>query len=130
MPTRDDLKQLLYEQYTLKARVKALEDIISLIQKYEKKVTRLHNDSKKNYERLKKAPGTPASIKAMEQDEILRSQIIEVMQLENELLKRAIKTYEDLKENKDAVSATARQIIEEENNKEGNFEGPTEFSEG
>ena len=118
MPTRDDLKQLLYEQYTLKARVKALEDIISLIQKYEKKVTRLHNDSKKNYERLKKTPGTPASIKAMEQDEILRSQIIEVMQLENELLKRSIKTYEDLKENKDAVSATARQIIEEESNKE------------
>lgn len=115
MPTRDDLKKLLYEQYTLKARVNALEDIVSLIQKYEKKVTRLHNDSKKNYERLKKTPGTAASIKAMEQDEILRSQIIEVMQLENEFLKRSIKAYEDLKENKDAVSATARQIIEEEN---------------
>lgn len=33
MPTRDDLKKLLYEQYTLKARVNALEDIVSLIQK-------------------------------------------------------------------------------------------------
>lgn len=115
MPTRDDLKKLLYEQYTLKARVNALEDIVNLLQKYEKKVTRLHNDSKKNYERLKKTPGTATSIKAMEQDEILRSQIIEVMQLENEFLKRSIKAYEDLKENKDAVSATARQIIEEEN---------------
>lgn len=115
MPTRDDLKKLLYEQYTLKARVNALEDIVNLLQKYEKKVTRLHNDSKKNYERLRKTPGTAASIKAMEQDEILRSQIIEVMQLENEFLKRSIKVYEDLKENKDAVSATARQIIEEEN---------------
>lgn len=115
MPTRDDLKKLLYEQYTLKARVNALEDIVNLLQKYEKKVTRLHNDSKKNYERLKKTLGTAASIRAMEQDEILRSQIIEVMQLENEFLKRSIKAYEDLKENKDAVSATARQIIEEEN---------------
>lgn len=121
MPTRDDLKKLLYEQYKLKARVYALEDIVSLIQKYEKKVTRLHNDAKKNYNRLKKTPGTVASIKAMEKDEVLHSQIIEVLQLENEFLKRAIKACEDLKENKDAVSDMAKKIIEEENNNEENL---------
>lgn len=48
MPTRDDLKKLLYEQYTLKARVNALEDIVSLIQK-KPVITFNSDDSNKEY---------------------------------------------------------------------------------
>lgn len=115
MPTKDDLTKLLVQQLEIEARCNVYYDIAMLIQKYEKKITRQHNDAKRKYARIKSSVSDKASYKAFEDEKILNFQIIETLKLGKEFLERAHEVFNESKNLKEKIHEISAQLVEDEN---------------
>ena len=91
MITEEELAKKYLEWRKLNAKILMLKDVCDLLDKYEKKINRLSNETTNNFERLQKNnPNSKAPLEALKNQNMLRNKDNAVMDLRIELMKRSI----------------------------------------
>ena len=114
MPTKEDLKEKVNSLTDARAKYQACQDVIDLLEKYDKKIIRQINDLERKCERMvKNGVEGKSYYNAFSQLSILRYQILHIKDFRIEFMERLIEIGKTLKTVEQEFKAVAKKIDEE-----------------
>ena len=114
MPTKEELKEKVDALTDARAKYQAYQDVIDLLEKYDKKVIRQINDlDRKCEKRVKASVKGKSYYNAFSQLSVLRYQILHIKDLRIEFMERLIEMGKTLKTAEQEYKEVAKKFDEE-----------------